>query len=279
MKKINYGLVSLRGLSMKNAIFVVLFSACGITVARDFSIVDFGGVGDGKTDCTTAFAKAVDAAHDAGGGRVTVPAGTWFTGPIQFRSNVELHVDDAATVRFNGDPMAYRPLVRSSFSGIECYSLSPLVHAQGCTNVAVTGGGLFTPVMDTWRIWFDRETPEMLAAMGQLYAWGEGDEPVENRRAADLPGARFRPCFFEFENCRNVRLEGFRIRQSPLWTIHLRLCQDVVVRGLDIFGLGHNNDGIDICSSALSDAGGGCGVACRCLLRSRDRRVEELCLG
>lgn len=60
MKKINYGLVSLRGLPMKNAVFIVLFSACGVSIVRDFSIVDFGGVGDGKTDCTTAFAKAVD---------------------------------------------------------------------------------------------------------------------------------------------------------------------------------------------------------------------------
>ena len=234
---------------MRQGVFLTVAAICGVLLAQDFPLEKYGAVGDGTFDCTRAFGQAIDAAHAAGGGRVTVPAGTWFTGPIHLKSNVELHVDDAATVRFTGDPEAYRPLVRSSFAGIECYALSPLVHAQGCTNVAVTGGGLFTPVMDTWRIWFDRNTPEMLAAMGQLYAWGEGDEPVENRRASDLPGARFRPCFFEFENCRNVRLEGFRIRQSPLWTVNIRLCQDVVVRGLDIFGLGHNNDGVDICSS------------------------------
>ena len=61
--------------------------------------------------------------------------------------------------------------------------------------------------------------------------------------------ARLRPCCVEFERCRNVRLEDFRIRESPLWCIHLRLCEDVTVRGVDIRARGHNNDGIDINAS------------------------------
>lgn len=190
--------------------------------------------------------ERIDACAAAGGGRVTVAAGEWRTGPIRLRSNVELHLEEGARLVFSGNPDDYRPLVRSSFSGIECMTLSPLVHAYGCTNVALTGGGTLAPEMDVWRVWFDRNTPEMFDAMGRLYAWGESDAPVESRRVADLPGARFRPCCVEFERCANVRLDGFRVRGSPLWTVHLRLCEDVHVRGLDLEAMGHNNDGIDV---------------------------------
>ena len=192
--------------------------------------------------------KRVDSCAAAGGGRVVVPSGTWKTGPIHLRSNVELHLEDGARLVFSGNPDDYRPLVRSSFAGIECMTLSPLIYAYGCTNVALTGKGTIAPEMDVWRIWFDRNTPEMFDAMGKLYAWGDSDAPVESRRVADLPGARFRPCCIEFERCANVRLEGFKVRESPLWTVHLRLCEDVVVTGLDLEATGHNNDGIDIAS-------------------------------
>lgn len=190
--------------------------------------------------------ERVDACAAAGGGRVVIAAGEWRTGPIHLRSNVELHLDKGAKLVFSGDPADYRPLVRSSFAGIECMALSPLVYAYRCTNVALTGKGTLSPEMDVWRVWFDRNTPEMFEAMGRLYAWGESDAPVESRRVADLPGARFRPCCVEFDSCQNVRLEGFHVRESPLWTIHLRLCEDVHVRGLDLEAMGHNNDGIDI---------------------------------
>src|SRR5207302_4189653 len=51
--------------------------------ARTFKLTDYGGVGDGKTMNTEAFAKAIDACKKAGGGSVVVPPGTYLTGPIK----------------------------------------------------------------------------------------------------------------------------------------------------------------------------------------------------
>src|SRR5205085_401011 len=56
--------------------------------ARDFDLARYGAVGDGSTDCTTAFRDAIAACSAAGGGRVVVPAGRFLTGPIHLRSNV-----------------------------------------------------------------------------------------------------------------------------------------------------------------------------------------------
>ena len=192
----------------------------------------------------------IEAAAAAGGGRVTVPPGEWLAKrAVHLRSNVELHLDDGAVLVFPDDPEAYLPAVRSSYSCIEFYGLSPLIYAYGATNVSVTGGGTLTTRMGLWRDWFLRDTATMFENQRRLYAWGESDTPVEERRFEDLRTARIRPCFVEFERCRNVRLEGFHLRESPLWCVHLRLCEDVTVRGLDIHALGHNNDGIDVNAS------------------------------
>ena len=66
-------------------------------------ISDFGGIPDGKQKNTEPFARAIDAAVAAGGGKVVVPRGTWLTGPIQLKSSIELHLEAGATVLFSRD--------------------------------------------------------------------------------------------------------------------------------------------------------------------------------
>ena len=75
----------------------------------------------------------------AGGGTVVVPAGEWETGPIHLKSNIELHFEDGADVLFTDDLEKYLPAVEISWEGVECLNWSPLVYANGATNVAVTG--------------------------------------------------------------------------------------------------------------------------------------------
>ncbi|HZR40571.1 MAG TPA: glycosyl hydrolase family 28-related protein, partial [Ktedonobacteraceae bacterium] len=54
-----------------------------------FPVTNYGAKGDGKTDNTAAFAKAIAACNAAGGGHVVVPAGTYSTGAIHLLSNVD----------------------------------------------------------------------------------------------------------------------------------------------------------------------------------------------
>ncbi|MEW5800220.1 MAG: glycosyl hydrolase family 28-related protein, partial [Bacteroidota bacterium] len=78
---------------------------------RTFSILDFGAKPDGKTDCTNAFSKAIEECNKKGGGKVVVPAGTFLTGAIRLKSNVNLHVMRDAVVKFSTDPKKYLPVV------------------------------------------------------------------------------------------------------------------------------------------------------------------------
>src|SRR5689334_25050653 len=64
---------------------------------RDFLITRYGAVGDGQKDCTESFRQAIAGCNKAGGGRVVVPAGTFMTGAIHLKSNVNLHLSKGAT--------------------------------------------------------------------------------------------------------------------------------------------------------------------------------------
>ena len=66
--------------------------------AREISVADFGGVGDGVALNTEAFAKAIETLSQYGGGRVTVPTGVWLTGPITLKDNIELHIKPDAVL-------------------------------------------------------------------------------------------------------------------------------------------------------------------------------------
>ena len=125
------------------------------------------------------------------------------------------------------------------FEGTECYNLSPLIYSLGQENVAVTGSGTLDGQADAsnWLAWKNTATRSRLVKMA------DDNVPVEHRQfgVAD----HLRPDFIEFNRCRNVMVEGVHIRRSPMWEIHPLLCTNVIVRGVDIFSHGANNDGCD----------------------------------
>ena len=228
---------------MRSAFFATIAAMCVNALAADVSVVDFGGVGDGRADCTEAFARAVAAA--SGGGAVIVPAGEWLTGPIHLKSGVELRLGKGAVVSFKPEPAAYLPAVKTTWGGVECMNYSPLVYAYGCTNVSITGEGALSPRMEVWRTWCCRP-PKHKAAMMRLYEWCCEAVPVEERRLSDLPESNMRPQLVQFNRCRGVRVEGIEIRDSPCWSVHFFMCRDVVMRGVSSRGTAWNTDGVDI---------------------------------
>ena len=215
----------------------------------EFPIDKFGAKADGSK-CTKAFAAAFEAAENAGGGRIVVPDGRWFTGAIRFRSNCELHLSDKAEVVFSQDPADYLPAVFTSWEGMECWNYCPLVYAYGCTNVAITGKGTLRGYEGKWpdTFWYPWvwQKNGIKAARLQLYTWGATDCPLEDRQIWKMKNANTRPHFVQFNRCANVRLRDVRIRNSPFWTIHLYQCDQASARGLDVYAHGNNNDGIDI---------------------------------
>jgi polygalacturonase len=216
---------------------------------RDFDIVQFGAVADGKTDASPALTQAIAACAKAGGGRVVVPAGEFLTGPIHLRSNMALHLAATNSVlKFSTDPKRYLPVVFTRFEGIECYNYSPLIYAFGQTNIALTGLGTIDGQAEesNWLAWKGRKGPAagtQKAARARLDKMNNEGTPVSQR--VFVEGDFLRPPFVEFNLCRNVLIEGIKIRRSPMWELHPLLCTNVIVRGVDINSHGANNDGCD----------------------------------
>ena len=217
--------------------------------ARDFDVRDFGAREDGSK-CTEAFAAAMTVCAKTGGGRVVVPRGRWFSGAIRLRSNCKLHLEDGAVVVFSQVAKDYLPAVHTSWEGMECWNYCPLVYAYCCTNVAITGTGTLRAYEGEWKdtAWYPWVWQEngVRDARRQLYDWGATDYPVEKRQIWKMKDAHTRPHFVQFNRCKNVRWENFKVRNSPFWTLHLYMCDGVTVRGLDVYAHGNNNDGIDI---------------------------------
>ncbi|MBC2606494.1 glycoside hydrolase family 28 protein [Pelagicoccus albus] len=214
------------------------FSEC-----ERYPITEYGAIQGDKNATVNAIATAIDKASSAGGGVVVVPAGEWLTGPVHFKSNVNLHLEEGAILLFSENPEDYLPAVKTTWEGMECYNYSPLVYAYECENIAITGGGKLQAKLDVWREWYKRP-PAHMEALKLLYEMASTDVPVEDR-VMTKDDANMRPQFIQFNRCENVLLEGVSIEDSPFWVIHPFLSKNVVIRGVKVRAHGHNNDGVD----------------------------------
>lgn len=206
-------------------------------------ITDLGAVPGDAEKTSLAIRNAIDHAHKSGGGVVVVPEGEWLTGKIHLKSNVNLHLEKGAVLLFSGDPADYLPAVYTSWEGMECYNYSPLIYAWQCKNIAITGEGTLKAEMDTWKQWFARPRPHM-ESIKRLYNLAWERRPVEERQMVN-DTAHLRPQFIQFNRSENILLEGIQIVNSPFWTIHPYLCNNVVIRNIRVYAHGHNNDGVD----------------------------------
>ena len=209
----------------------------------DFSIADFGAVPGDQLRTTRAIEEAIGQASARRGGRVLIPPGEWRTGKIHLQSNVNLHLEKDAVLLFSGDPQDYLPPVPTSWEGLECYNYSPLIYAYQCENIAISGEGTLKAVMDVWETWFDRPEEHLQSLKRLWYLAAEGS-PLDERQMVDGK-ANLRPHFIQFNRCRHILVEGISIVNSPFWTLHPYLCEEVVIRKIRVFAHGHNNDGVD----------------------------------
>ncbi|MFY0714929.1 glycoside hydrolase family 28 protein [Seonamhaeicola sp. NFXS20] len=214
------------------------FSNC-----KKISIVDFGAVKGDKNKISSAIENAINKANKLGGGIVVVPEGEWLTKKIHLKSNVNLHLNKGAVLLFSENPEDYLPSVHTTWEGMECYNYSPLIYAYKCKNIAITGQGKIKAKMDIWKKWFVRSKGHK-KNLKILYNLSSNNSPVEERQMVN-DSAHFRPQFIQFNRCENILLEGITILNSPFWTIHPYMSKHIVIRDVNVWAKGNNNDGVD----------------------------------
>jgi polygalacturonase len=245
--------------------------------ANEVTIRDFGAIADGKTKNTVAIAKAIDALVSKGGGKVVIPRGIWLSGPIVLKSNVNLHLQEGALLLFTSDKNDY-PVVATSFEGLNTYRCQSPISGRDLVNVAITGKGTIDGSGDAWRLVkkgkvTDSHWKELVKSGGIVSEDGKTWYPSESfKKGAEATEGFFnvpdpskidyseikdylRPVMISIINCKNVLLDGPTFQNSPAWNIHPLMCENVIIRNLNVRNpwYSQNGDGLDLesCKNAL----------------------------
>lgn len=224
---------------------------------RTVNLKDFGATGDGGTLCTEAFAKAMKALSAQGGGRLIVPAGIWFTGPIQFENNTELHLEQGALILFTTDYDAY-PEVETVYEGNTAKKKMSPLWAYEKHDVAITGYGAIDAQGQFWRPskrgkFTDAQWKELTSGRGiehknVWYPDARQDEKAGRKGQPDLRRVTHRPTLLEFTRCQRVLLQDVTLSNSPAWNTHPLMCEDVTIDRVTIRNpwFAQNGDGLDL---------------------------------
>lgn len=238
---------------------------------RIYRIEDYGAVKGGEVSNTEAIRKAIEAAHEAGGGRVVVGAGIWLTGPVELLSHVELHVEQGGLLLFHKHDEEY-PLVRSNYEGESRIRATSPIHAMDQTDIAITGKGVIDGNGQLWRMVKSMKLTakqwEKLTKSGGVVAEGndglhwfpsEGsylghkvpnvdpEDPDWQAKAMQYFDYH-RPVMVNLIRCKRVLIEDITLQNSPAWNLHPIFCEHLTLRNAIIRNpwYAQNGDGLDL---------------------------------
>lgn len=214
---------------------LLLYTICialafpALSQQKTFDIVTYGAKGDGQTDNTQAFQKAIDEASAGGGGIVEVPMGKFVTGVLHMKSNVELHLAENGVLLGSAKRADYGP----------SNAASALLVADGQDNIAITGKGTI-----------DGQAPKLLEDLYRMLKAGALEDKewqTYNPWHQMRPSEHNRPKIIEWKNCRDVRIKNITLKDGLDWVQKYTNCTDLVIDSIKVQSVTFlNNDGIDV---------------------------------
>ncbi len=206
-----------------------------------YDIQSFGARTDG-TLCTKSIQDAIDACFLAGGGEVTVPEGRYLTGGVRLRSNVTLHLLKNAVLLGSTDPEDYCTYLQDK--------IEPISEEERCAiapNVAKQDLGASAYPYSRWNNGLIRAIhAENIAIIGE-----EGSE-INGQNCYDPQGEeKYRgPHAINMWFCKNIRLEGYTVRDSANWAHAIHNSENITARRLTVLG-GHDGFDVRTCDNVL----------------------------
>ena len=244
--------------------------------SNEVNIKDFKAVNDGITLNTDAFANAIAALEGKGGGKLIVPSGVWLTGPIELKSNINLHLEKGSVVLFSPDVELY-PIVETSFEGLDTRRCQSPIWGRNLTNIAITGNGAIDGNGQYWRPLKKQKVTEShwkrTIARGGVFKradyWFPHAKTLAGDTISDMNVPRhftsdeqwesvrnyLRPVMVSLINCENVYFNGVIFQNSPAWNLHPLMCKNVIIDNVQVRNPSYaqNGDGLDLesCTNAI----------------------------
>ncbi len=204
-----------------------------------FNVRDFGATGNGKTLDSPSINQTIQAAAQAGGGTVFIPAGTYLCGSIHLTNNINLYLDAGAVVL--GAPQAMNaydetePWTNNPFQdGGHCYFHNSLIWGENLTNVSITGNGM----INGGGLVRDDGLLDRMSGFAQWSPSNREPPPVTN-----YPPSRLGNKAIALKRCRNILLRDITIAHGGHFAVLITGCDNNTV---DNVTMDTDRDGIDI---------------------------------
>jgi polygalacturonase len=213
------------------------------------NILNEGGNNKG-IKCTEAIQNAIEKASKSGGGTIFFPAGEYLTGALKLKSNITIHLDSGALLKFSDNFDDYLPFVEMRYEGLVMKSFSPLFYAKDAENITIKGRGVIDGQGKAWwnEVYRIETAKEPIPLTKYQKMWDEQNQGIvySDYYKRTMDKKFFRPSFFQSYNCKNILIEGVTFQNSPFWTINPEFCDNVTVTGITIFNPhSPNTDGIN----------------------------------
>lgn len=200
---------------------------------RTFSANEAGAKADGEFDSTSSIQRAIDSCSKAGGGIVTFQKGSYVTGALFLKDNVELRVETGVTLLASLQDHSY-PKLPTRVAGVEMPWPAALINVNDAKNVRITGEGT---IDGRGQKWWDK-----------YWNLRKQYEPKGLRWASDYDAERVR--LLVVSRSSDVTVQNVSLKRSGFWTVQIVYSDHVTVDGVRISdNLGPSTDGVDIDSS------------------------------
>lgn len=202
-----------------------------------YSVNAFGAMNDGKTVNTTAIQKAIDQAAAKGGGLVTFQPGTYVTGSLFIKSNVQLRIDKGVLL-LGSESFADYPEIDTRIAGIEMKWPAALINIIDAKNASITGKGIINA---RGKFCWDK-----------YWAMRSDYDAKGLRWIVDYDAKRVRTILVQQSS--DITIKDITMQNAGFWTVQLLYSDHLTVNGITIRnnldGHGPSTDGVDVDSSS-----------------------------
>lgn len=243
---------------MRKTILLVLILCLSLLLkAERVDMLKAGAKPNGKHLNSSVINKTIQRLNAKGGGTLYFPAGTYLTGSIHMKSNITLELEAGAVLLFSDNFDDYLPFVEMRYEGVMMKSFQPLIYAVDAENISIKGEGKLDGQGKAWwteffKVFIDLRDHGIRDVNKYQKMWDEANDvqALYAETNADyvntLNRRFFRPPFIQFLRCKNIKIEGVTIVESPFWTVNPQFSENIKISGITILNpKSPNTDGIN----------------------------------